>query len=246
MSPEFSICQNNTCSITITGMSSDYDLYLKDSSIVQPYNKFKYTDTATINIIELNKVEESKILNSYIVDHCSKLDELHYNFTQDGYYTIYHIILPTKECINRIISNDIGFLEYYETIYAIDNDNILKIQDNTWVESSYEELLRNPCNTTISISSKDTFSICQLWDCYVENCKDILSNSLSKCSTESDDSKFNRDIIWMTINVIKYYLDRGEYEEAERVLEEIIGCNGFCSNSNSNSKSKKGGCGCGK
>jgi pentatricopeptide repeat protein len=50
----------------------------------------------------------------------------------------------------------------------------------------------------------------------------------------------------MTINVIKYYLDRGEYEEAERVLEEIIGCNGFCSNSNSNSKSKKGGCGCGK
>jgi hypothetical protein len=87
--------------------------------------------------------------------------------------------------------------------------------DENWVTVEIDELLRNPSNTNINIISKEVFSICFLWECYINYCKEILSSKLSKCSTLSDDAKFNRDVVWMAINVIKYYLDKEDYESAE-------------------------------
>lgn len=247
MNPSFHICQEDGCSITITGLSYDDGLYLKETDIIQPYNKFKYSDTVTINVIQLNTVDDVILLDNFIVSHCSYLDEVHYKLQKDGYYMISHIVLPTKKAIERIIENDDTFVDQYDYIYAEDNGLIVKFKDNKWIESSVEEIVEiNNCNTTISKANKELFSMCRLWGCYVDICRNLLSSNLNKCkkNPELEDLIFNRDVIWMTINVLNYLVERNQLYEAERLLEEVKGCNGFCQESRKIIKS--GGCGCGR
>jgi len=54
---------------------------------------------------------------------------------------------------------------------------------------------------------------------------------------------FNRDLVWMTINVIKYSIEIGQYYEAQRFLENLIGCGNICAEYISDNK-KGSGCGC--
>ena len=248
MQPEFHICQKNECSVIITGLSKDKQLYLGDSTTTQPYNKFKYADTATVNILQLNTTTESKITTHNISHHCSELDESRIKFKQDGYYKIYHIILPTVECLSRITESDPEFLQYYSNIYAVYEDQVVKLIEGKWEVVDLNELIEvNTYKTTISIAIKELFSTCYIWECYIDIVKNLLDSQI-KCP--SDDIKqltFNRDVVWMTINVIDYYLRNSQFYEAQRILELIEGCNGFCSgNSNNSNSNKRGGCGCGR
>ncbi len=246
MNPSFHICQSNGCGITITGLSYDEGLYLSEKSTVQPYDKFKYSDTATVNAVELNTVEDSIFIDGFIISHCSYLDELHYTLKKDGYYTISHIIIPTKQAIERIIAEDNEFINQYTYIYAEDNNSIVKLQNGEWKKASIQEivLLNNNCNTTIFKSTKELFSICHLWECYVDLCKNLLSSNLNKCRKNPDLESliFNRDVIWMTINVLNYLIEKDQLSEAERLLEEVGGCNGFCQESKK--IINRGGCSC--
>ena len=247
MNPIFQICQNDGCSITITGLSYEHGQYVDEDSSVQPYNKFKYKDTATINIVESTSVEETKLLKGEIIDHCSYLDEWEYKLNGDGFYTISHIILPTVKCIERVKLEEPDIINQYSIIYAVHRDKIYKLIDSNWKEVTFKELVNiNPCNTTIFKSVKDFFSICFLWKCYVDICKNLLKGDLIKCKQTEDLEQlaFNRDVVWMTINVIKYYIKKDQLYEAQRILEEINGCNGFCNEAKR--IIKKGGCGCGK
>lgn len=249
MNPIFNICQTNDCHINITGLSYEEGLYLDEDSTIQPYDKFKYSDTATVNIIQLNDIEGTGFLKGFIIDHSVYLDELHYRFDKDGFYTISHIILPTTECIERIYEQEPEFIDYYSVIYAINGDQIVKLRDNQWEKASFEELECNTSGikTTIFKSVKEIFSICHLWDCYTNIAKELLNTNLSKCKNKNADLEtltFNRDVVWMTINVLQYYINRNQLYEAERILEEVNGCNGFCKESQN--IIRRGGCGCGK
>lgn len=56
---------------------------------------------------------------------------------------------------------------------------------------------------------------------------------------------YNRDIIWMAINVIKYLIELGQYYEAQRVLEDITQCGGICKDVMVDKNTiGGGGCGC--
>ena len=44
---------------------------------------------------------------------------------------------------------------------------------------------------------------------------------------------YKRDLVWMSINVIKYLTECEQLAEVERILETINGCNGLCTSSNS-------------
>lgn len=247
MNPSFNICQNDGCSITITGLSYEEGLYLDDTSAIQPYDTFKYKDTATINIVQLNKVDGTELVGGFIISHCSYLDELHLELKEDGYYTISHIILPTREIIEQLIQNDSGILQKYKYIYAVDNNTIVKLSKNSWIETDFIELTRNTYETNIFKSVKDMFATCNIWECYVNLCKHLLQSDLKQCRKNNSDIStllFNRDVIWMTINVLTYYINKDQLYEAQRILEDVNNCNGFCNESNTIIKS--GGCGCGR
>jgi hypothetical protein len=63
----------------------------------------------------------------------------------------------------------------------------------------------------------------------------------NKCKKVNNNALFDRDFLWMTINVIKYNLDLGYNEEAQRILDEFNSCgNNICNNYSSINY----GCGC--
>jgi len=49
-------------------------------------------------------------------------------------------------------------------------------------------------------------------------------------------------LLWSAINVITYLAETEQFEEAERLVERIMGCNGLCDSDEENSC----GCGCGR
>lgn len=90
---------------------------------------------------------------------------------------------------------------------------------------------RNAEGTTIFEEVKNTFSICHLKECFNRICKDLLNKLCGTCNgaTEYATDIYNRDIIWMALNVIKYCLELGQYYEAQRILEQVSSCGEICS-----------------
>ena len=103
----------------------------------------------------------------------------------------------------------------------------------------------NTENTTISRVDIDQFMIYQLYDCYIKICKSLFNDISIRCkkSDNFDENTYKRDFLWMTINVLKYHIEFGNFGEAERILEEVNYCGGFCNGSNVCTMSANG-CGC--
>lgn len=235
---DFDICNENNCILAIVGKTQKLnDQYVpedeQDIIYLKSYyknNKYKYSDTLTLNIIEKHTVETpSEIISILYNDHCSYLDEQHYRIEKDGYYTIHHIILPTIEWYKFAVENNlVPDLDIYVTdgikVYRVSGQEATEVDTNVILEINAE-------GTTISKLYKDTFIICSLYQCYIDICKQIFNNSNIRCltnPTDLNDLIFKRDFLWMTINVLEYHTTFNMYYEAQRLLENINYCGQFC------------------
>ena len=250
MKPIVKICNTGKCSIVITDLTQDSEEYVTesilDAEVYYERNKFKYSETCTINIIQRNTATSEEILDSIITDHTSYLDEIHYQLQQDGFYTIHHFIIPTVDWLKQELEKEHSILEKNIELYVCDCNTIYRYYDGTLTEVSPEVLSEiNTENTTISRISIDQFSICYLYDCYISLCKQIFKRINYRCMNKSnlDEIKFKRDFLWMTINIIKYYVELNQLLEAQRLLEEVNFCGGLC-NEQKTVKQQSSGCGC--
>lgn len=206
-------------------------------------NKFKYSQTYTINIIQRNTTSNSTIVDTIITDHCSYLDEAYYKLIEDGHYTIYHIILPSVSWVKEQI--ELGSLPKELVIYTTDGSDIYKYCKGQLYKQDSRILAEiNTAFTTISRSQEDIFSIANLQQCYIRICKSIFNNLNLRC-LEIDNKELirNRDFIWMTINIIQYYIEFCQLQEAQRILEKVTRCNGLCRDTKYTNY--KNPCGCG-
>lgn len=237
MTPLVKICKENNCSLIITDVTQDSDQYV-DESVANPKawherNKFKYSETYTLNIIYKHTTNSDDIITSIITDHCSYLDEEHVKLKEDGYYTIDHIILPSIDTYDASIELD---------WYVCDGGSIYTRCENKWEEVTFNDLAKLVENnklegTTISGVSLTQFSICHLYECYVRKCQAVFK-TLQPCPVKDVD--FARDLVWMAINVIKYYVEIGQLLEAQSLLEELHYCGELCSEDMSSTTD----CGC--
>lgn len=250
MTPLVKICNTGKCAIVITDLTQDSDEYVSesvpDAEAYYERNKFKYSETYTINIIQKNTVTSEEILDTIYTDHSSYLDEIHYQLEQDGFYTIHHLILPSLEWLQGELEKEHSVLEKDLEIYVCDCSNVYRYYKGELTQVSSEVLAEiNTENTTISRTSIDQFSICYLYDCYVSLCRQIFERINYRCANKNnlDEIKFKRDFIWMTINIIKYYVELNQLLEAQRLLEEVNFCGGLC-NEQGLSEQQSSGCGC--
>lgn len=240
MTPLVKICKENNCSLVITDVTQDSDQYVGEfvanTKAWHERNQFKYSETYTINIVYKHTTSSDTIIAGTITEHCSYLDEEHIKLKEDGYYTIDHVILPSIDTYDASIDLD---------WYVCDGASIYTRCENSWEEVSFDKLATLVENnelegTTISGISLTQFSICHLYACYVNKCKNIF-NSLSACSS-NDNVHYSRDLIWMAINIIKYYVEIGQLLEAQQLLEELHYCGELCSEDMSQTID----CGCSK
>ena len=240
---EFSIDIHTTLDgeITIEDFSREYDQYLpEDIEEVIPHDKYKYSESATLNSIIKVGVKDMLLLNILINNHSDYQDSCTFKVDEDGYYVVDHIILPTFKWWESNPN-----IDQYETIYLTDGDKVYKIKEGHPVECTMKEILeRNIEGTTIKKCRVDVFYTGNLQQCYINKCKHIFNNLLNGCAKPSDNNEmYARDFIWMTLNIIDYLVGFKQFMEAERIIENFLKCGGFC-NVYSNPEHKHVGCGC--
>ena len=236
---KFDICQETGCSLTITG-NSDY-------GTTSNLGQTTYKDSITINVLVLKKVKSEKVIQSEVPHYCSDIemevsDIDSIKIQEDGHYTIYHIIIPTIPQDELISYTQDLTTQYYwyenGKIYYKDGDVNKEYKGNILELLSTDNNIRYAC--------KDIFVLCHLQECFVNHCKDIFSNLYTfQCSKKSSKvDTFNRDLLWMTINVIKYYIENGQYSTAQALLEEFESCGSTICKQSSSTKLNSNGCGC--
>lgn len=200
--------------------------------------KIPWDQTVTLNILQRNTVEKQTIVDQCVILH-SGIDEGMFNNLEDGYYTVYHLIIPN---INWLESNkkDISEFYRYNNIYVYKEEIIYKydVRADKLLDVDLEQLLEINCNATNIISEcKDIFIYNKLENCVISLLNSSLSSLVRKClekeqkeNTKTDSKKllYNRDFTYMILNMIKYYVHCEDYYEAERLLEEFNICFGYC------------------
>ena len=175
-----------------------------------------------IYILQLNK-SNGTISNQLFIKENSE-QEVIFNTYSDGFYTLVTLKVP---------------LDKTKPYYYNDGDIYKNIQKVT-----IQELLEvNPEYSQIDPIYDYYFLTCRLKKCYLKACQDIFDLAVPiTCSTKTTiphDLIYTRDLIWSTLNVIRFMTEFDQFEEAERLLEEITSCNGICPQ-----EETKKGCGC--
>lgn len=190
-------------------------------------NTVKWNESVTITVLEKHTVSAVTIEKAFLNNHSTGFGVINtFIVTDDGWYRIYNIILPIKNTGN-----------YYF------NSGIFNSTDK---EISVEDLIADIDNVSFH-STKDVFVIYNMWQCYLNYCKKLLEGECTKDSKcpESCDNELsrNRNLIWIFLNALQYYVHFGRFEDAQKFLERISGCNGICHNE---IFMKTYDCGCGK
>lgn len=246
--------------VEITDYSKEYDqYYAEDASGMTSSSKFKYSESKSLNVIIRVNTGEATLVDVLLDDHDQDLEQTVFDVDQDGYFTVTHFVLPNALWMENQMSEVNNLISNYSVIYYIDGATIYKrtvtsslVEDTTYKyilgnpeEVTVRELLeRNVEGTTIQKCQIDIFYTGYLQECYINHCKELLNGLMKHCRpncTAKEVDVFPRDFLWMTINVLDYLVERGQFNEAQRILEEINYCGGFCNSSSNNVKSV---CGC--
>lgn len=244
------VCTEEKCAITVSENINTNDKgYLPSTSNVVAKNRFRYQDTISIDVLQLNKSTGPETQTPVYTIRNTKESPSRLAIAFDGWFTICHIVLPSINWFNtEIEKSTASSIPLYDAVYYTDGLKIYKYIDNESVTVSIDEVInRNPEGTTISIIKKNYVSVCFLKKCYVNLCQQLFkSNILTECSNFNKNNCeliFQRDLVWMALNVIHYYTELNQLAEAERIIEQLgRGCNGLCKSNESNVS--KSGCGC--
>lgn len=200
-------------------------------------------DTVAINIITHDKVDEQLLIATTYETRAGQTFDDHIPLKEDGIYNITHVVVPNFRWLEE--QKD---LKGYEKVYVSNGIHVYEYQNKVLSEIDPLIFTANiqTRNTTILNREQDTiFLMNNLWKCYISKCLSILdkssntdnpdnkynkylgSHKLDKCK-ETDFEFFDTDFIWATINVLQYLIDSYNFEEAQKILEDIEGCNGYC------------------
>ena len=234
MKVDFDVTQSCSCTLDIINKSNYPE--------VESYQNFLYKDSVTITIVVLNEIDNPQLVAISHNTHSGNLDEVELPLNKDGHYTITQLIVPTLDWYKRESKKERNNFFRYDTLYISDGKNLYKATDSDFQKVDELDFIYNISlnKTTISKSQKDLFLTCFLWKCYISLAKEVFDQliknnkgqgKISKCGNENEDTKdliYRRDFVWATINVINYLIDDCNFEEAQKILEEIVSCNGFC------------------
>lgn len=179
---------------------------------------------AFVYVLQLNQTGKT---TSQIFIKTEESQKIIFDFGLDGFYTLVTLKVPKDTLQEYYFNND----TFYHRNQIIELQTLIELNPQvTGVETTYDYY----------------FQTCRLKKCFINICYQILdAQTPINCANSRIDSNliYKRDLIWSALNVIRFLTETDQYEEAERLLERIMGCNGLCANQcyDSNNKSN---CGC--
>lgn len=220
--------------------------YVTSSAAQFTDNSVMFSASSSITVLKQFTSTTSTIVKAFVHDHSTTDVVNKFSVTTDGWYEIIHLVVPNSVWLAAAIEQDV--LSQYKSIYICDNDQLYKYENGALTETDIDILLADEAlkSSNIWMTEKDAFVLFNLWQCYLNYCKKMLEGECSqdsKCHGCDDELTKNRNLIWIFLNALQYYVKFGEMQKAQEFLENISGCNSLCSNE---MFSKEYDCGCAK
>lgn len=186
--------------------------------------------------------------NLTIADTVDELrDSWEVNDISNGLYYYQKIVLPTQD--HTVNSNEIL---WYNTdsqkVYYYDTDLEQLTEYNPWNDfDDIYSILREEYPDNCFYFDDYSFSIYGLVECYVMTERERINNYLknncrSNCNNRNNDNLNEKaDILLAAIMVIKHLMEKGDFFEAQRILNGLNTCGNLCKKYMNTLKN----CGCG-
>ena len=243
----FKTCKYDTCGISITGLEKENQQYSVDST----KDTYSYEDSVSLNVlVPVNKQGEDELpYDQYqIVEHTGE-DKSIFTFPKDGLFKIVHAIIPTKAWYNEFGGTVSHNMYYYYRNPDQKEGKFYKQANGIIEEVTIQEVISVDWNSgsestkcTIYKGVQYTFNICNTEQCLYSFSQDFL-NKMCSSDCDSNVDVRNRDLVFMSVHILKYLIDLGRYFEAQELVEKLHSCTGVCKQIN-NKISNSGGCGC--
>ena len=95
---DIKVCTGAQCAIAISEIDGNY---LSESSNNVAKNKFRYSDTVSIDVLQLNKSTDQRIHNPVFTIRDSEVKPIRLSISFDGWFTICHIVIPNEKWFER-------------------------------------------------------------------------------------------------------------------------------------------------
>lgn len=237
----FKICKTDAFGIEI---SANEDQYLLEGAEIS-FRNYEYLQSVSLNVVHKITYDGNYDLKEVSIIHHVGCDLSRYTFEDDGLYEISHLIIPTKEYIERLNleqKNEYSILYYYD----LEKGKFYKLSDKSEEVNVLEIIEIDSDSTTVVKDSMKIFCLSYLQACLYNINKRLINDINTKCLGKVNYDKetvISRDLILMSVNIINYLLERESYFEALRILESITQCGNLCGKLNIK---KENGCGCSK
>lgn len=195
---------------------------------------------------------DSCIVKTSIIDSSSEFALL-----KDGIYEFNKYLIPSLEYLlidtdkydaeGNMLYNEIcladSYFYYNDNIYYINVNEDYHINNymtaQNFINTYKHDILKHATKIDIEYLSNNTeignqtyfckkiaFTYCNLIKCFV-SLQSNLANNFCNQSCENSDV-YNRDFLLSTIYVLDYLRDINNFKEAQRILDNINECSGFC------------------
>jgi len=85
MELKINICTTASCKITITDLASDYQ---PENNTNSNYGKFRYSDTVSIDVLQVNTVEETKLQDPIFTVRTNQVIPVTLPIRFDGWFKV--------------------------------------------------------------------------------------------------------------------------------------------------------------
>lgn len=210
------------------------DLMIKELRTGQ---SIPFDSSVSITILTKKTTTSEEIVKAFVHDHRTSDVINRFPIKTDGRYVVLHAVVPTV----------LPESEEYSRIIIYRDGNLYEAVGGHLEQVDVNILNENLEDSNLQVVKKDTFVLFNLWQCYLNYCKRLFEGECSKdskCVDCNDEMTENRNLLWIFLNAIQYYMKLGEPAKAQELLENISGgCSTLCSNE---MFSKDYNCGCGK
>ncbi len=260
-----SITLDDSCVLTVTDITGFYSnpsnvtgfLPEADSSSLA-FNVYKISHGYFLNTILASKynanpsvtnVGESLVqipTGSVNPTYGSNFTPSSYTLSKDGTYNARRYFIPSLAFYN---ANHTNAIYNGKTMYYYDGTDIYKIISSVATKIALADFVLEDLTLANVLFTDNLFiSLCKTNNCYFTIMSTLLDLDLSSCQPDVVIAKLtsDRDLVYMTLEVIKYLQDQNNLTQIQKVIEALDSCSLLCGGSvKSTTRSASGGCGCG-
>lgn len=217
----------------------------KDCNTIVTNEEFLYP-YIYVYILQLNNVDGTTSSQTFIREDVS--DKIKFTIGKDGFYTLCKLKILRNDLDKSRFPNFLTLQEKFDAMGIEDqqefyNRGIAFYEDGKFYykkpkkdlqeaeETTVQYLVQlNHTFTNIDVTYYYYFQICKLRACYNALAQKVLDErSGIKCGTKvNSEDIYLRDLVWSALNTILYMAEQEQFEEAARLLNSIVGCNGLC------------------